>query len=67
VDSEQEFTAATEVVEATIVHGPICDYCTEGVRRILGWHEIEDPEGLEGTARIPCPRMQPGHDLSDRA
>ena len=41
------------------ITGPICDYCNEGVevrRNALGrWHIIEDPEGIEGVMRIPCP------------
>lgn len=30
-----------------------CDYCGDS---ITAWHEIVDPEGIESTARIPCPR-----------
>jgi len=33
-----------------------CDYCDEGNIPIDGWHEIEDPEGIEGIQRIPCSR-----------
>lgn len=37
---------------------PACDFCDEGVKRIFGWHEIPDPEGIEGTQRIKCPRFE---------
>lgn len=32
-----------------------CDYCAEGLPKDAeGWHLRVDPEGIEGTARIPC-------------
>ena len=32
-----------------------CDYCDEGLPRDAeGWHLRVDPEGVEGTQRIPC-------------
>jgi hypothetical protein len=32
----------------------ICDYCDAGIPIKDGWHEIPDPEGVEGTARVFC-------------
>ena len=32
-----------------------CDYCDEGLPKdSVGWHLRVDPEGVEGTQRIPC-------------
>ena len=34
----------------------ICDYCTEGLPVLDGWHVIhDDPYDFEGPSRIPCP------------
>jgi hypothetical protein len=34
-----------------------CDYCVDGIPVSAGFHYIEDPEGVEGTAKIPCARV----------
>lgn len=34
----------------------VCDYCDDGDAPVDGWHLVPDPEGIEGTARIPCAR-----------
>ena len=36
-----------------------CDYCDDGNVAVNGWHQIEDPEGLEGIANVPCARVAP--------
>jgi hypothetical protein len=34
-----------------------CDYCDENVPLDeTGWHIVVDPDGFDGTSRIPCPR-----------
>jgi hypothetical protein len=33
-----------------------CDYCDEGDPVVDGWHIRVDPEGIDPTARVPCPR-----------
>lgn len=45
---------------------PACDYCDEGLPLVDGWHIREDPEGIEGTTRIPCMKPKPRRDLTFR-
>jgi hypothetical protein len=35
----------------------LCDYCLSGDPIVNGWHEIVDPEGIEGTTRVKCPNQ----------
>ena len=41
-----------------------CDYCDDGVPIVDGWHVLVDPEGIDGTARIPCPRRDRAIDIA---
>lgn len=36
-----------------------CDYCNEGNVARLGWHYLEDPEGVEGTWKVLCAKVKP--------
>jgi hypothetical protein len=35
---------------------PPCDYCDDGEALVGGWHIRVDPEGIDPTAKVPCPR-----------
>lgn len=37
-------------------HPVACDECDSGNVAVSGWHYHEDPEGVEGAWRVPCPR-----------
>ena len=35
---------------------PECPLCTEGEPLVGGWHIRTDPEGIDPSAKVPCPR-----------
>ena len=44
------------VVEGGEPAAPPCDWCDEGDPVVDGWHIRTDPEGIDPTAKVPCPR-----------
>ena len=40
----------------SVGYEPACDYCDEGDPIVDGYHIRIDPEGIDPTAKVPCPR-----------